>query len=240
MHSLALLEVSNLYKHYNIRGLKEQIDVLNDISFSINSGEFIAVMGPSGSGKSTLLNIISSIDTPSSGTIIIDGNTVNKSTKKEQRVQNRRSKTSIVFQSFNLIEQLTAIENVSIPLTLQGKKLEEATQLSTDALNQLGLGNRINHLPEDLSGGERQRVAIARAIVTNPKLILADEPTGNLDSRTGLEMIEIFKKLVKEKGISVLMVTHDPDLAKQADKIFILRNGQLQKGGNNNTGGNNN
>ena len=233
MHSLALLEVSNLYKHYKIHGLKEQIDVLNDISFSINSGEFIAVMGPSGSGKSTLLNIISSIDTPSSGTIIIDGNTVNKSTKKEQRVQNRRSKTSIVFQSFNLIEQLTAIENVSIPLTLQGRKLEEATYLAMEALNQLGLGNRINHLPEDLSGGERQRVAIARAIVTNPKLILADEPTGNLDSRTGLEMIEIFKRLVKEKGISVLMVTHDPDLAKQADKIFILRNGQLQKEGNN-------
>lgn len=233
MHILALLEVSNLKKHYKIHGMKQNIEVLNDISFSINSGEFIAVMGPSGSGKSTLLNIISSIDTPSSGTIIIDGNKIDQSTKKSKQVENRRTRTSIVFQSFNLIEQLTALENVSIPLTLQGKKLDEATKLATDALNQLGLGERISHLPEDLSGGERQRVAIARAIVTNPKLILADEPTGNLDSKTGLEMIEIFKKLVKEKGISVLMVTHDPDLAKQADKIFILRNGRLQKEGNN-------
>ncbi len=232
MQFLVLLEVSNLNKHYNIHGLKENIEVLNDISFSVNYGEFIAVMGPSGSGKSTLLNIISSIDTPSSGTIIIDGYKVDKSTKKMSRVENRRSRTSIVFQSFNLIEQLTALENVSIPLTLQGKNLEEATNLATEALDQLGLGERIEHLPEDMSGGERQRVAIARAIVTNPKLILADEPTGNLDSKTGIEMIEIFKKLVKEKGISVLMVTHDPDLAKQADKIFILRNGRLQNEGN--------
>ena len=230
---MALLEVSNLSKHYNISGLKENIEVLRDITFSIESGEFIAVMGPSGSGKSTLLNIISSIDTPSLGTIVIDGQSIDQSTKKNVLVNTRRAKTSIVFQSFNLIEQLTALENVSIPLTLQGIKIDEANERAKHALDQLGLGHRVNHLPEDLSGGERQRVAIARAIVTEPKLILADEPTGNLDSRTGLEMIEIFKKLSKEKNITVLMVTHDPDLAKQADKIFILRNGQLQKEGGN-------
>ena len=230
---MALLEVSNLYKEYKIKGLKENIKVLHDISFSINSGEFIAIMGPSGSGKSTLLNIISSIDTPTKGTIMIDGEKIDSSTKKEDRVENRRTKTSIVFQSFNLIEQLTALENVSIPLTLQGMKLNDSNKLAADTLKQIGLEHRINHIPEDLSGGERQRVAIARAIVTNPKLILADEPTGNLDSKTGLEMIAIFKELAKEKNISVLMVTHDPDLAKQANKIFILRNGQLQKEGNN-------
>ena len=229
---MALLEVSNLYKEYKIKGLKENIKVLHDISFSINSGEFIAIMGPSGSGKSTLLNIISSIDTPTKGTIMIDGKKIESSSKKEDRVENRRTKTSIVFQSFNLIEQLTALENVSIPLTLQGMKLDESNKMAADTLKQIGLEHRINHLPEDLSGGERQRVAIARAIVTNPKLILADEPTGNLDSTTGLEMIEIFKELTKEKNISVLMVTHDPDLAKQANKIFILRNGQLQREGN--------
>ena len=230
---MALLEVSNLYKEYKIKGLKENIKVLHDISFSINSGEFIAIMGPSGSGKSTLLNIISSIDTPTKGTIMIDGKKIDSSTKKEDCVENRRTKTSIVFQSFNLIEQLTALENVSIPLTLQGMKLNDSNKLAADTLKQIGLEHRINHIPEDLSGGERQRVAIARAIVTNPKLILADEPTGNLDSKTGLEMIAIFKELAKEKNISVLMVTHDPDLAKQANKIFILRNGQLQKEGNN-------
>lgn len=229
---MSLLEVSNLSKHYNIHGLKEPIEVLKNVNFTIDSGEFIAVMGPSGSGKSTLLNILSSIDTPSSGTIVIDGQTIDKTTKRKIQVDNRRNKTSIVFQSFNLIEQLTALENVIIPLTLAGMKFENAITKATESLTQLGLGHRINHLPEDLSGGERQRVAIARAIVTNPKLILADEPTGNLDSKTGLEMIEIFKKLVKEKHITVLMVTHDPDLAKQADKIFILRNGQLMKEGN--------
>ena len=229
---MALLEVSNLSKHYNIHGLKENIQVLHDISFSIDAGEFIAVMGPSGSGKSTLLNILSSIDTPSSGTIIIDGQAIDSETKKQVRVDNRRSKTSIVFQSFNLIEQLTALENVSIPLTLQGWTLEKATQVAIEALHQIGLEHRINHLPEDLSGGERQRVAIARAIVTNPKLILADEPTGNLDSKTGLEMIDIFQQLSTEKKITVLMVTHDPELAKKANKIFILRNGKLQQEAN--------
>lgn len=234
MKFLTLLEVTNLSKHYKIRGLKETINVLHDISFSINSGEFIAIMGPSGSGKSTLLNIISSIDTPSQGTIIIDGQQIDSNSKKDLQVQVRRTKTSIVFQSFNLIDQLTALENCTIPLTLQGIKLPEASERATEALSKLGLEHRLNHLPEDLSGGERQRVAIARAIVTNPKLILADEPTGNLDSKTGIEMIEIFKQLTKTNNISVLMVTHDPELAKQADKIFFLKNGQLQKNGGNN------
>ncbi len=231
MKFLALLEVRNLSKHYTIHGLKEQIDVLNDISFSIDSGEFIAIMGPSGSGKSTLLNIISSIDTPSQGILVIDGQQIDSATKKDLLVEIRRTKTSIVFQSFNLIEQLTALENVSIPLTLKGMKLSDANSLAVDALKKMGLEKRINHLPEDLSGGERQRVAIARAIVTSPKLILADEPTGNLDSKTGLEMIEIFRELTKTNNISVLMVTHDPELAKQADKIFILKSGRLQSNG---------
>ena len=230
---MALLEVSHLSKSYTIKGLKEPIEVLRDISFLLNTGQFIAVMGPSGSGKSTLLNIISSIDIPTEGTIVIDGLAIDKSTKKKILVETRRAKTSIVFQSFNLIEQLTALENVCIPLTLQGKKLDESNNRARTALEQLGLGHRIDHLPEDLSGGERQRVAIARAIVTEPKLILADEPTGNLDSRTGLEMIEIFRKLTKEKNITVLMVTHDPELAKKADQIFILRNGTLHREENN-------
>jgi putative ABC transport system ATP-binding protein len=228
---LVLLEVKNLTKNYDMHGSNEQIQVLKRINLSVNEGEFIAVMGPSGSGKSTLLNILSSIDTPSSGTIVIDAQEITKDTKKKQRVDNRRNKTSIVFQSFNLIEQLTALENVSIPLTLAGMKIEEANRLATDALKQLGLGHRINHLPEDLSGGERQRVAIARAIVTNPKVILADEPTGNLDSKTGQEMIQIFQELKKPpKLITTLMVTHDPDLAKKTDRIFILRNGELVEG----------
>ena len=233
--AMTVLTITNLTKNY------DEISVLKGINLSVDAGEFVAIMGSSGSGKSTLLNIISSIDTPSGGSITIlnNGNmfTIDEKTSKKERIHLRRNVTSIVFQSFNLLDQLTALENVMLPLTLSGTSHDEAKQKAVSILQRMGLKNRMNHLPEDLSGGEKQRVAIGRALITEAKLILADEPTGNLDSKTGLEMIQVFKEL-KSEGISTLFVTHDSNLAKQADKIYILKQGILKTKNNNNNGGN--
>lgn len=225
---MTLLTIQNLTKDYQLDS-KSKISVLKGIDLQVQTGEFVAIMGASGSGKSTLLNIVASIDTPTSGKIIIDGEfEINEKTDKKERIRLRRTVTSIVFQSFNLIDQLTALENIMLPVTISGNSLEKARSSATLILKKLGLQNRSNHLPEDLSSGEKQRVAIGRALVMNPKIILADEPTGNLDSKTGIEMIKIFKDL-KQDGISTLFVTHNVELAKLADKIFILKQGVLKE-----------
>lgn len=224
---MTLLKVENLTKSYEVDS--KPLEVLKGINLKVNAGQFIAIMGASGSGKSTFLNILSSIDIQTDGVIEIDGQyTITEKTGKKERIHLRRHVTSLVFQSFNLIDQLTALENVMLPVTISGKSFEEAKDSATKALKRLGLAHRLNHLPEDMSGGEKQRVAIGRALVMGPKLILADEPTGNLDSKTGLDMISIFKEL-KRDGISTLLVTHDANLAKQADKIFILKKGLLKE-----------
>jgi putative ABC transport system ATP-binding protein len=220
---LAIVEVTDLKKTFKIPG--EDIEVLKGISLSVERGEFIAIMGASGSGKSTLLNILSSIEDITSGNVLIDG----EMTSKENEVEIRRHKTSIIFQDFNNLAYLSAEENVMFPMVLAGKELEAARSSAQKLLEKVQLGHRTTHIPDDLSGGEQQRVAIARALANNPKLILADEPTGNLDTKTGDSIIELFRSLVKEQKITIIMVTHDIQTAKKTDRILILRDGKLHR-----------
>jgi putative ABC transport system ATP-binding protein len=220
---LAIVEVKNLHKTFKIPG--EDINVLKGISLSVEEGEFVAIMGPSGSGKSTLLNILSSIEEETSGNVLLDGEKITK----DNLVDVRRYKTSIIYQDFNNLAYLSALENVMFPMTLAGMELEEAREIAKKLLEKVKLGHRINHIPDDLSGGEQQRVAIARALANNPKLILADEPTGNLDTVTGDSIIEFFRSLVQEQNIAIIMVTHDIQVAKKTDRILILRDGLLHR-----------
>jgi putative ABC transport system ATP-binding protein len=220
---LVIVEVNNLYKTFKIPG--EDIEVLKGISLSVEQGEFVAIMGPSGSGKSTLLNILSSIEEATSGDVLLDG----EESTKENVVDIRRYKTSIIYQDFNNLAYLSALENVMFPMTLAGMELEEAREIAKELLKKVKLSHRIDHIPDDLSGGEQQRVAIARALANNPKLILADEPTGNLDTKTGESIIELFRSLVQEQNIAIIMVTHDIQIAKKTDRILILRDGKLHR-----------
>jgi putative ABC transport system ATP-binding protein len=220
---LALVEVEKLYKTFKIPG--EDIEVLKGISLSVKEGEFIAIMGASGSGKSTLLNILSSIEEATSGTVLLDG----EKTTKDNVVDIRRHKTSIIYQDFNNLAYLSALENVMFPMTLAGINIEVAKNEAKKLLEKVKLGHRVNHIPDDLSGGEQQRVAIARALANNPKLMLADEPTGNLDSKTGDTIIDLFRSLVQEQNIAIIMVTHDIQTAKKTDRILILREGTLHR-----------
>ncbi|MHA1978754.1 MAG: ABC transporter ATP-binding protein [Candidatus Hodarchaeales archaeon] len=220
---MAIVEVKNLHKTFKIPG--EDINVLKGISLSVEEGEFVAIMGPSGSGKSTLLNILSSIEEETSGNVLLDGEKITK----DNLVDVRRYKTSIIYQDFNNLAYLSALENVMFPMTLAGMELEEAREIAKKLLEKVKLGHRINHIPDDLSGGEQQRVAIARALANNPKLILADEPTGNLDTVTGDSIIEFFRSLVQEQNIAIIMVTHDIQVAKKTDRILILRDGLLHR-----------
>ncbi len=220
---MAIVEVKNLHKTFKIPG--EDIKVLKGISLSVEEGEFVAIMGPSGSGKSTLLNILSSIEEETSGNVLLDGEKITK----DNLVDVRRYKTSIIYQDFNNLAYLSALENVMFPMTLAGMELEEAREIAKKLLEKVKLGHRINHIPDDLSGGEQQRVAIARALANNPKLILADEPTGNLDTVTGDSIIELFRSLVQEQNIAIIMVTHDIQVAKKTDRILILRDGLLHR-----------
>lgn len=220
---MAIVEVTDLIKTFKIPG--EDIQVLKGISLSVEEGEFIAIMGASGSGKSTLLNILSSIEDITSGNVLIDG----EITSKENEVEIRRHKTSIIYQDFNNLAYLSAEENVMFPMVLAGKELEAARSSAQKLLEKVQLGHRTTHIPDDLSGGEQQRVAIARALANSPKLILADEPTGNLDTKTGDSIITLFRSLVKEQKITIIMVTHDIQTAKKTDRILILRDGKLHR-----------
>nr|WP_250632739.1 ABC transporter ATP-binding protein [Rhodoflexus caldus] len=204
----------------------EIIHALKSISITINRGEYVAFMGPSGSGKSTLMNIIGCLDTPSGGTYILAGKDVSNMTEDELAdIRNRE--IGFVFQTFNLLPRSTALENVALPLVYAGYSKAEREERAMQALVSVGLGDRAKHKPNELSGGQRQRVAVARALVNNPSIILADEPTGNLDTRTSYEIMELFDQLHK-KGNTIIVVTHEDDIARYAHRIVRLRDGLIE------------
>jgi putative ABC transport system ATP-binding protein len=217
---LELKEISKIYGEGAAR-----VVALDKISFSIDPGNFVAVMGPSGSGKSTFLNVIGGLDSPSSGEVILDGNRIDNLSENEL-VDIRRGKIAYVFQQYHLLPSLTALENVLLPLVFCGDNKEKDRAL--EILRKVGLGKRTEHKPSQLSGGEQQRVAIARALVSRPALILADEPTGNMDRKTGGEIMRLFTQLHKE-GHGIIMVTHDPEIAEFANSTVFLQDGRIVK-----------
>jgi putative ABC transport system ATP-binding protein len=220
-----MLEFRHLSKVYGVDEAK--VYALNDVSFSVSKGEFVAVMGPSGSGKSTAMNILGCLDTPTSGQYLMFGREVS-GLDRDQRALLRRYFLGFIFQGFNLLARTTALENVVLPLIYQGVPPDERQERGMAALDKVGLQGRAGHRPSELSGGQQQRVAIARAIVTKPGLILADEPTGNLDSARGREIMELLAQLNRDEGLSVLMVTHEPDMADYAQRVLTFVDGRLQ------------
>jgi len=217
-----MLEVNNVSKIYGEGTAK--VVALSDVYLRVNDGDFIAVMGPSGSGKSTLLNIIGGLDYPSSGEVILDGKRIDN-LAENALVDVRRGKVAYVFQQYHLLSSLTALENVLLPLIFCGAN-GSSSKKALEILEKVGLGNRAGHKPSELSGGEQQRVAIARALVSEPSLILADEPTGNMDRKTGAEILSLFEQLNKE-GHGIIVITHDPEIAKRANEIIVLQDGQI-------------
>jgi putative ABC transport system ATP-binding protein len=221
---LAILKVENLSKIYSKKGVSVQ--ALNNVSFDINEGEFVSILGRSGSGKSTLLNMIGGLDTPTQGKILFNGNALHQMNKKALEEHRLRS-VGMIFQSFNLISHRTALDNVALPLIFGGLGKKERIQRSKDLLSQVGLAGRMHHVPAELSGGETQRVAIARALANNPTMLLADEPTGNLDSRTSEEILQAIMNLHKS-GMSILMITHEKEIAYRAsDRVITLLDGEI-------------
>ncbi len=223
MQTTNMIEVTDLRRSLPMGG--RELAVLRGVSFVIRAGEWVALTGPSGSGKSTLLGLLAGIDRPTQGMVTVDGQPISQLPEaKLARVRNQ--KIGIVFQAFYLIGSLTALENVAAPLYI-GPHKRDARKLARDMLEHVGLGDRLNHLPHQLSGGEQQRVAIARALVTGPRLLLADEPTGNLDSATSAQVLTLIGQLRAELGLTVVMVTHDPRVAGYADRQLHLSDGQL-------------
>jgi putative ABC transport system ATP-binding protein len=218
--------MQNITKSYEMG--TQVVHALRGVDMQINEGEFVAIMGPSGSGKSTLMNIIGCLDAPDSGTYTIDGTDVSHMTDDEQaKIRNKR--IGFVFQQFNLLPRTTAVKQVALPLMYAGLNRAERTTRAQEALQAVGLGDRMDHRPDELSGGQQQRVAIARALATNPNIILADEPTGNLDTHSGEEIMQIFKHLHEEKGITLIMITHDPEIAETAERVIWIRDGLIQE-----------
>ncbi len=203
------------------------VDALRGVDLSIERGEFVALVGPSGSGKSTVLNLIGGLDRPTGGEVWIDGVELG-ATDERTLTRHRREHVGFVFQTFNLLPRLTAVENVALPLMFSGVPRRERLDRARTLLENVGLGQRLTHRPGQLSGGEQQRVAIARALVGHPALLLADEPTGNLDTTTGAEIMALLKNLNQERQLTVLVVTHDPEVASFADRIVTLRDGRVQ------------
>jgi len=201
------------------------VKALDNVSLHIKQHEFVAIVGPSGSGKSTLMNMIGCLDTPTSGTYYLDGKEVSK-LNDNQLAEIRSRKIGFIFQSFNLLQKLTALENVELPLVYQGVRAKERHRRAKEALESVGLGERMHHKPTELSGGQQQRVAIARALVSNPPIILADEPTGNLDSKSGEEIMKILKEL-HSKGNTIVLITHDNNVALQAKRIVRIEDGKI-------------
>ena len=218
-----MIELYDIYKIYKMG--ENEVYALNGINLKINVHEFVAIVGPSGSGKSTLMNIIGCLDTPTSGTYILDSHEVSR-LNDNQLAEIRNSKIGFVFQNFNLIPQLTALENVELPLIYKGVPASVRHKLAKEALARVGLEHRMHHRPRELSGGQQQRVAIARAFVTSPPIILADEPTGNLDSKSGAEIMQIFKEL-HAQGNTIVLITHDNNIAMQARRIVRIQDGQI-------------
>ena len=218
-----MIEICNMSKIYRIG--KVAVKALDNISLSIKQHEFVSIVGPSGSGKSTLMNMIGCLDVPTSGEYRLDGMEVSGLTD-DQLAYIRNHKIGFVFQGFNLIQKLNALENVELPLIYQGIPTRDRYERSIEALKLVGLGDRIHHRPAELSGGQQQRVAIARALVGNPQIILADEPTGNLDSKSGKDIINMLKEL-HLKGSTIVLITHDNDIAVMAERIVRIQDGQI-------------
>lgn len=218
-----MIDLKNIYKIYKMG--ENEVYALNDVSLHIDDKEFVSIIGPSGSGKSTLMNMLGCLDVPTKGTYTLDGYDVG-SKKDDELAAIRNEKIGFVFQGFNLLPKLTAIENVELPLIYQGVSAKERKERAKKSLESVGLGERLDHKPTELSGGQQQRVAIARALVTNPPIILGDEPTGNLDSKSGKEVMQIFKDLHK-KGNTIILITHDSDVAAQAERIVRIQDGKL-------------
>ncbi len=221
---MSLIQTENLTKIYG-KG-DAAVVALDHVNMSVNQGECVAVMGPSGCGKSTLLHLLGGLDRPTEGTVTIDGSALS-ALSDDALTQLRRRKIGFVFQFFNLIPILSSVDNAALPLVLDGKNGANAKQQAAEWLTKVGLGARLNNRPDQLSAGQQQRVAIARALITNPMLVLADEPTGNLDSRASDEIAALLQQVAKEWGRAVLMVTHDPRIAAYADRIIFLKDGKV-------------
>jgi putative ABC transport system ATP-binding protein len=222
---MALIETRDLWKTYQMGD--EEIHALKGVSISIESGEYVAIMGPSGSGKSTLMNLIGCLDTPSKGTYLLNGKEVSQMNDNElARIRNEE--IGFVFQTFNLLPRATALHNVELPLVYAGISKKERLEQAKAAIGKVELTHRMTHKPNELSGGQRQRVAIARALVNNPSILLADEPTGNLDSKTGVEIMALFARL-HQGGNTIIVVTHEADIAAYAHRVIAIRDGQVER-----------
>lgn len=219
-----MIQLASIKKSYSLGN--EDVLVLNGIDLKINRGEFISIMGPSGSGKSTLMNIIGFLDRPTEGTYFLNGKEV-LHYKEHELAKIRNRAIGFVFQQFNLLPRLNALKNVELPMIYAGVKKKEREERAKEALEKVGLGDRMLHLPNELSGGQKQRVAIARAIVNKPDLILADEPTGALDTKTSEQIMELFTMLNKEDGTTVIVVTHEEEVASYANRLILLRDGYI-------------
>jgi len=227
----ALIEIKDMYKIYEMGS--ERVHALDGVSLDIDEHEFVAIVGPSGSGKSTLMNMIGCLDTPTSGKYLIEGDDVSELTDKRLTVI-RREKIGFVFQQFNLLSKSSALENVALPAMYMGLSRRERLKLAREALTRVGLGDRLGHRPAELSGGQQQRVAIARALVNKPPILLADEPTGNLDTKSGEDIMAMLKEL-HAQGNTIILITHDPDVAAHASREIHIRDGRIvsdtRKGG---------
>ncbi|MCX8066236.1 MAG: ABC transporter ATP-binding protein [Anaerolineae bacterium] len=221
---MALIQTENLTKIYG-KG-EAAVVALDHVNIAVEKGEFLAVMGPSGCGKSTLLHLVGGLDRPTEGRVLLDGRDLT-SLRDDDLAALRRRRIGFVFQFYNLIPVLTALENAALPLLLDGVKPAEAHRRAAEWLTRLGMGDRLHHRPDQLSGGQQQRVAIARALVAEPDLILADEPTGNLDSRAGDEIAALLRRISSEWGRTILLVTHDPRIAAHADRILFMKDGRI-------------
>lgn len=221
--SQPLLSLENLGKTYETGSFS--VEVLKGLTFDIHKGEFIALMGPSGSGKSTLMNILGCLDIPTVGNYLLDGKNVSLA-NDEELAEIRNEKIGFIFQTFNLLAKYTALDNVALPLIYAGKEKAERMERASAVLHKVGLGDRMHHKPNELSGGQRQRVAIARALVNNPAILLADEPTGNLDSTTTLEILDLFDEL-HQAGNTIIMVTHEDEVGQRAEKIIRMMDGKV-------------
>jgi len=222
---MGIIETHDLWKTY-VMGT-EEIHALRGVSISIEKGEYVAIMGPSGSGKSTLMNLIGCLDTPSKGSYLLNGKQVSQMNDNEL-AHIRNQEIGFVFQTFNLLPRASALHNVELPLIYAGMPSKERQERAKDALTKVELAQRMTHKPNELSGGQRQRVAIARALVNNPSILLADEPTGNLDSKTGVEIMNLFERL-HSGGNTIILVTHEPDVAAYAQRAIHIRDGQVEK-----------